>query len=202
MSKKDLLFQIAQRQQGYFTSLQAEECGFPSSNFHRYLISKEWIRELHGIYRLARYPMTDRPELVLWSLWSRDKKGQVRGVWSHETALDIFELSDVMPSKLHMSVPKKFRKRTSIPKVLALHYADLRDVDIQAQQGYLITTPLRTLIDIAQAGELSYDLIKQAVHDALRKGMVSRRELNQANLQNNIPILLRILDEFGLQNSD
>ena len=106
--------------------------------------------------------MTDRPELVLWSLWSRDKKGQVRGVWSHETALDIFELSDVMPSKLHMSVPKKFRKRTSIPKVLPLHYADLRDVDIQAQQGYLITTPLRTLIDIAHVGELSYDLIKQA----------------------------------------
>lgn len=202
MSKKDLLFQIAERQQGYFTSLQAEECGYPSSNVHRYLISKEWIREQHSIYRLAHYPMTDRPELVLWSLWSRDKKGQVRGVWSHETALDIFELSDVMPSKLHMSVPKKFRKRGDIPKVLALHYVDLREVDIQAQQGYLITTPLRTLIDIAQAGELSYDLIKQAVHDALRKGMVTRKELNQANLQSQIPILLRILDEYGLQNSD
>lgn len=198
MSKKDLLFQIAERQQGYFTSRQAEECGYPSSNVHRYLISKEWIRERHGIYRLARYPMTDRPELVLWSLWSRDKKGQVRGVWSHETALDIFELSDVMPSKLHMSVPKKFRKRVEIPKALALHYVDLREVDIQAQQGYLVTTPLRTLIDIAQAGELSYDLIKQAVHAALRKGMVTRRELNQANLQVQIPILLRILDEYGL----
>ena len=80
MSKKDLLFLIAERQQGYFTNLQAEKCGFPPSDFHRYLISKEWIKELHGIYRLAHYPMTDRPELVLWSLWSRNKTGQVRGV--------------------------------------------------------------------------------------------------------------------------
>jgi len=37
---KDLLFQIADAQQGYFTSSQAEECGFARTNFR-------------GIYRLA-----------------------------------------------------------------------------------------------------------------------------------------------------
>lgn len=198
MDKKDLLFRIAEGQQGYFTSQQAEECGFSPTNFHRYIASSEWIKELRGIYRLAHYPITDRPELVLWSLWSRNKKGIVLGVWSHETALDIYELSDVMPSKLHMSVPKKFRRRTDIPKNLNLHFAELSEADIQAQQGYLVTTPLRTILDITEAGELSHDLITQAVHDAFQKGVVSYKELSLANSTKSIPILTRILDEYNL----
>ena len=198
MNRKDLLFRITEGQHGYFTSQQAEECGFSPTNFHRYLASGEWIKELRGIYRLSHYPITDRPELVLWSLWSRNKKGIVLGVWSHETALDIYELSDVMPSKLHMTVPKKFRRRTDIPKNLAFHFAELSEADIQAQQGYLITTPLRTILDISEAGELSHDLITQAVHDAFQKGVVSYKELSQANSTKSIPILTRILDEHNI----
>jgi predicted transcriptional regulator of viral defense system len=198
MNRKDLLFQIAERQQGYFTCSQAKECGFSPTNYHRYLTSGEWIKELRGIYRLAHYPLMERPELVLWSLWSRDNKGKVQGVWSHETALDIYELSDVMPSKLHMSVPKKFRKRTPTPEILTLHFSDLTSNDVQAQQGYIITTPLRTIVDIAKEGELTHDLISQAVHEALKKGVVSRRELEQSISNKAVPILMRILDEYKL----
>lgn len=198
MNRKDLLFQIAERQQGYFTSSQAEECGFSPTNYHRYLNSGEWVKELRGIYRLAHYPITERPELVLWSLWSRNRAGKVQGVWSHETALDIYELSDVMPAKLHMSVSKKFRKRTPTPKILTLHFADLTESDVQSQQGYLVTTPLRTIIDIAEDGELSQDLISQAIHEALQKGVVSRKELEQAISNKSASTITRILNEYNL----
>ena len=46
-----------------------------------------------------------------------------------------------------------------------------------SQQGYLITTPLRTLVDVTEEGTLSYDLLLQAVTDALKRGLVSRKEI-------------------------
>ncbi len=64
MGNRDLLFEIADRQQGYFTSKQAEESGLfaPFSKIYRF--PGEWLREMRGIYRLVRYPTTERPELV------------------------------------------------------------------------------------------------------------------------------------------
>jgi predicted transcriptional regulator of viral defense system len=193
MDNKHQLFEIADRQQGYFTSAQAELCGFSRTNFHRYLSNAEWVKEGRGVYRLTRYPITNRPELVLWSLWSRNKSGTAQGIWSHETALDIYELSDVMPAKMHMTVPKKFRKRASIPRVLVLHFEDLPKDDIRVQQGYMVTSPLRTLIDIVESNRLSNDLVSQALHDALHKGVVSREEIRASNKN---PVAIKKLMEF------
>lgn len=113
MDKDSRLLQIAESQQGYFTSRQAVECGFQRSNFRRKVQSGKWYKEeLWGIYRLSNYPTTSRPELALWTLWSSDKQGIPQGIWSHETALDIHGLSDAAPAKLHMSVSGSFRKRS------------------------------------------------------------------------------------------
>ena len=177
MNKKNLLFKIADRQQGYFTSSQAEECGFLRFHFQRYILSGEWTKEQRGIYRLTRYPVTDRPELALWSLWSRNKEGQAQGIWSHETALDIYKLCDVLPSKMHMTVPKFFRKSTSSAPLLILHHLSLSENEVRAQQGYRITTPLRTLIDLAEEESLSHDLLTQVLKKALRKGLLCQNDI-------------------------
>ena len=116
MDKENRLLQIVEKQQGYFTSRQAEECGFSRANFHHKLRAEKWCKEdLWGIYRIANYPSTIRSELALWTLWSADREGNPQGIWSHETALDIHELSDVASAKLHMSVPRSFRKSNKIP---------------------------------------------------------------------------------------
>jgi predicted transcriptional regulator of viral defense system len=166
-NNKDKLFEVADRQQGYFTSSQAEVCGIHRSHFQRFLMSGEWIREFRGIYRLSRYPIQERAELVLWSLWSRNKRGEPQGVWSHETALDIYEVTDVMPVKMHMTVPKGFRRNQPIPEVLVLHYQDLLSEDIEQRQGYRVTKPIKTLVDIAEEQSISQDQLKLGVHQAI-----------------------------------
>ena len=171
------LFEIADRQQGFFTAKQAEECGYKRSNFHLKLDSGEWAQEERGVYRLARYPVTERPELVLWSLWSRNIEDVPQGVWSHETALDIHELSDVMPSKMHMTVPLEFRRRKEPPKLLRLYRGVLEDSDIEERQGYRVTTPLRTIIDCVAEGTVADNFIAQAVQQALGRGLLLEREL-------------------------
>jgi predicted transcriptional regulator of viral defense system len=118
MKKEDRLYRIADCQQGYFTSRQALESGYYDSHFQRHIISGQWIRVRRGLYRLARYPMADRPDLVEWSFWSSNRKGEIQGVFSHQTALDSYDVCDVMPAKLHMTVPKNFHRAVAPPPVL------------------------------------------------------------------------------------
>ena len=177
MGSQNQLFEIADRQQGFFTAKQAEECGYKRSNFHLKLASGEWTQEERGIYRLARYSVTDRPELVLWSLWSRNIEDVPQGVWSHNTALDIHELSDVMPAKMHMTVPLNFRRRKEPPKLLCLHRADLEVSDVEDGQGYKVTIPLRTIIDCVAEGTVADNFIAQAVQQALNRGLVLESEI-------------------------
>jgi hypothetical protein len=58
------LFEVAEQQQGFFTTKQAKAAGF-AENTHPYHVQVgNWIREHRGIYRVALFPATDRPDLV------------------------------------------------------------------------------------------------------------------------------------------
>src|ERR1700688_248598 len=146
------LFEIAETQEGFFTAKQAKAAGF-AENTHPYHVQVgNWIRDLRGIYRLALFPTTDRPELVLWALWSRNRNEEIEGVYSHHTVLSLYDLSDLNPAKLHMTVPTDFRRSSEIPGILVLHYADLPEGDGQTAQGYKLTGPLRAGLDLIQGG--------------------------------------------------
>src|SRR6476660_8468821 len=83
--------------------------------------------------------MADRPDLVLWALWSRNRDEEVEGAYNHQTALSLYELSDLNPAKLHMTVPTDFRRNSEIPGILVLHYADLPESDVRTAQGFKST---------------------------------------------------------------
>lgn len=177
MSNERRLFAIADVQQGFFTSRQAIACGYKDSNFARHIASGDWIKEHRGIYRLARYPITQSPDLVLWSLWSIGNETGLRGVISHDTALSVYELSDVNPSKIHMTVPPAFRRRSPVPEILVLHRAELIRDHYTEHDGYWITTPLKTLLDVTADGRISEDLVAQAAREAVARGMIWVPEL-------------------------
>lgn len=186
MGIENELLQIAENQHGYFTSRQAVDCGFSQANFHRKLKSGKWHKEkLWGIYRLANYPSTFASELALWTLWSADKQGNPQGIWSHETALEVHELSDIASAKLHLSVPRSFRKRNKIPNNLCLHFCDeIPQSDIEIRKGYCVTTPLRTLADIIREGKTQHEQIELAILDlaiqkSLIKGLATIQEMEQ-----------------------
>lgn len=173
------LFQIAEEQNGFFTTKQAVRVGY-RANCHAYHVGTgNWVREQRGIYRLANYPAADRPDLTLWYLWSRNREEEPQGVYSHETSLALHELTDINPDKLHMTVPESFRRNSRIPEVLVLHYADLVPDDIDSAHGVKITNPMRTIKDIFNEGTLPETLIKQAVSEAVKQGLITKRALDQ-----------------------
>ena len=171
------LFQLADQQAGYFSAGQANTIGYSGRLHHYHRQQGHWLEVHRGLFRLRDYPVTPDEELVKFSLWSRNLKGQPQAVVSHETALRVYDLSDLMPSKIHLSVPKTFRKTP--PKGVVLHKALLEPNDVEARAGFQITTPLRTLIDLAK-GQVSPEHLETATQQALERGLVRRKKLEAA----------------------
>lgn len=171
------LYELAQEQQGFFTAKQAKAAGFAENTHPYHVHAGNWIREHRGVYRLAQFPTSERPDLVVWALWSRNRRGDVEGVYSHQTALRIHELSDLNPAKLHMTVPTRFRRTSTVPAILVLHYADLSEGDIQSAQGFKVTHPLRTILDLIAAGTVERTFIQQALTQAVDRGLVTRHQI-------------------------
>ncbi|MFH1800760.1 MAG: type IV toxin-antitoxin system AbiEi family antitoxin domain-containing protein [Candidatus Omnitrophota bacterium] len=175
MDKEEQLSEYANNQSGYFTAQQAQDAGY-SYRLHSYHVKTgKWVKAGRGVFRLRSFPPAEREDLVQWTLWSRDRKGHPQAVASNETALAIHELGDVMPAKFHFTVPPAFRKKP--PKGCVLYTAKLEENDREQRQGYSVTTPLRTLVDVAE-GDLSEDELAKALRDALDKGLVQLKKID------------------------
>ena len=176
-SVANTLFDIADELQGCFTTKQAADIGYLLGSQAHHVKAGNWVRVHRGIYRLARFPESDEEQLVIYSLWSRNRTGELEGVYSHQTALSIHELSVINPSKLHMTVPPAFRRSAKVPKVLVLHYAALDENDVELRHGFRVTRPLRTLADLAAAEDVSRDIVAQGLTEGRGRGLVMAKEI-------------------------
>ena len=181
------LFEVAEGQQGYFTAKQAAAVGYRLGSQAHHVKSGNWVRIERGIYRLARFPQSSEEQLVIYALWSRNRAGETEGVYSHQTALSIHELSDVNPAKLHMSVPATFRRRAKIPQVLVMHRAILDENDIERRQGFAVTRPLRTIADLAVADSVARDIVEQALTEGRQCGLITVRDISVLRSKGQIP---------------
>lgn len=170
------LGRTAARQGGYFTASQALEAGYSYQSQHYHAGRGEWIKVDRGIYRVADWPEPDRGDLIRWSLWSRG-----RGIVSHDTALAVYELGDVMPPRVHLTVPASFR--SSAPGVI-LHRGDIAPRDIETGEGYSVTRPERSILDVARAG-IEVDQMATVIRDAFDRGVTTASSLRARS------------DEFG-----
>jgi len=75
--------------------------------------------------------------------------------------------------KIHLTVPKSFRRNSQIPKILELHFANLSKEDVKSARGYKVTTALKTLQDIIEVKTISHDFIEQAI----KKGLATRSQI-------------------------
>ena len=165
----DRLYETALAQEGHFTTQQALDAGYSSQLLVKYLNSGKIIRVRRTVYRLTHFPPGQQEDLVAVWLWS-DRAG----IFSHETALMLHELSDVLPARAHLTVPAKWRRRRlQVPDGVVLHYADVPKRDRAWVGAVPVTSPARTLADCA-ADYVSPDFLSSAISQALARGMVSR----------------------------
>lgn len=168
-TRPDSLYALAETQGGYFTSADASALGYSTAHQHFHVKRGNWIRINRAIYRLKRFPASRHEDLIQWWLWTRKK-----GVISHESAAAAYDLGEVLPSKTHVTVPPEFRK---IPAPgLILHKARLEPKDTESREGFRLTTPLQTILDLARS-HLDPERLTAVVRDAITKGLVQKHAL-------------------------
>ncbi len=170
----DRLFETASAQAGYFTTRQAADAGYSSQLLLKHIRAGRVARTRRGIYRLVHFPAGQHEELVIAWLWS----GQ-GGVISHQTALTLHGLSDVLPAHVHLTLPSDWHcRRFRVPADVVLHHADVPPQDRVWFGAVPTTSPRRSLNDCAREG-LSPELLRQATLQALRRGLVTHTEIGE-----------------------
>jgi predicted transcriptional regulator of viral defense system len=165
---QDELYRIAEPQGGYFTSAQGARTGFSRKLLWHYQKTHKFLRVAHGIYRLGRFPSSGFEDLfVAWL------KCGPKSFISHESALALYDLSDVLPAEVHVTVPRTASRRR---KGIRMHTNRLRPVDVVKREGLPVTSVPRTIGDVARTG-LSEDHVARAIRDALQRGLTTRQAL-------------------------
>jgi len=165
---QDGLYRIAEPQGGYFTSAQAAKSGFSRKLLWHYQKTHKFLRVAHGIYRLGRFPSSRFEDLfVAWL------KCGPKSAISHESALALYNLSDVLPAQVHVTVPRTASRRRA---GIRMHTNRLRPLDIAHREGLPVTSVPRTIADVARAG-LSEDHVAHAIREALQRGLATKEAL-------------------------
>ena len=179
----DCLYETASAQEGYFTTEQAAEAGYSPQLLSHYLKRQRIDRVRRGIYRIVHFPLGDAEDLVVIWLWSGRE-----GVFSHETALVLHGLSDVMPARVHLTLPAAWKsRRLRVPPGTVLHHANIEAGD-RAHVGCLpVTAPSRAVNDSAESS-VSPDLVRQAIGEGTDRGLFTEQMIAPA---------LRYVEQFA-----
>lgn len=187
---KKHLFEIANEQEGFFTAKQAEESGVDKRNFSYHVKAGNWVREGHGIYRLAQYPLSESAQLILIWFWTRDRKSdKPEGVFSHETAFKIFNLTDLMPTKIHLTVSRKFRRSGTTPPGIILHKEEA--VSHMKVGVVEVARPLQAIVQVIEADSQPIEIITQAFEQANQMGIIKPQDFDNILMK---PETLKIIN--------
>jgi len=169
-TKPDLpaLYRIAEAQAGYFAAAQAVQAGFQSKLLWHYRKSRRLLQVAHGIYRLTQFPAS--PFEDLFAAWLRCGS---KAVISHESALAVYDLTDVIPGEVHVTVPRTASRRR---RGIRLHTAAIGKRDIKWREGLPVTSVARTISALARAG-LEEERVREAIRQALKRGLTDRKSL-------------------------
>jgi predicted transcriptional regulator of viral defense system len=161
------------QQSGYFTVDQARKHGVSRQLLNHHVEQGRFERVRRGLYRVRGFPRSQHDDLrEKWMAVGMDK-----AVLSHESALSLLELSDNIPDKVHLLLPRRYRGLRRPPGVVIHTRPDDEKVSTVWRDAMPLTAPARTLVDVAR--ELQPEQAAMAAQQALRLGLLTRRQLKR-----------------------
>ncbi len=161
-------------QGGYFDRGDAQDYGLDDQGLHYHARTGRFERVFPGVYRLRTAPIDPRDDLLRALVWTN-----YRGALSHESALALYGLSDVMPALIHLTVPLDFGRNVPPAAPYVLHRSAVKDADIGTYNGLRVTAPARSIVDAAATGTAP-DQIHRAVREALGRALTTPDRLREA----------------------
>jgi len=171
MTIREELWEIALDQYGYVTAQDAARLDVPEVELRKLASRRKLVRMWQGVYRFPEFPISQNDQFMEAVLWTNDPLA----VLSHETALDVRELSDVNPNMIHMTIPKRKNplRRKDMPRIFVVHYEDLRPDQCSWWEQIPCVT-VETAIDQVTVSLPRPDLIGQAINQAEARGLITK----------------------------
>lgn len=160
---------------GYFTSAQAAEHGISRRALTWRAEHRSAERTEYGLYRLPHWPID--PNDDLYALQARAPFG----TFSHETALSLLGLSDIIPAVIHFTIPEasRLRSRPGIRLHRSRHQAG---TDRILRAGLWVRTARRALLESARIGA-DPDQLLAAAREARERAMLTSDDLRELRSQ-------------------
>lgn len=165
---------LAACQHGVIEHGQAVAAGVSGTGVTRRVAAGRWVRVLPRVYRIGGAPAAARQWMMAATLWAGDG-----ALLSHRSAGELWQLDGVGAGRFDVSSTRRLRSGI----VRAPLIGGLEPVDRAVVDGIPVTSPTRTLVDLA--GVLSDGRLELALEDALRRRLTSSARL------------ARRLDELG-----
>jgi predicted transcriptional regulator of viral defense system len=166
----DNLIKIAAENGGYVPTRCAVASGFPAARLVTLAARGGLERVGHGLYRIPNFPFDRNDELILAVLWAND-----RGAISHETALQLYELADVNPVAIDLTIPKQYRIGREGGDAYRVHREDLAPNEIAVVDGVRVVSVTRAIWGAIEQG-VGSALINQAIETARKIGRITKKQ--------------------------
>ncbi len=170
---RDELWETATTQLGFVTARQATDLGIAKGALQMLVLRGTLRRVAHGVYRFPQYPVGEHDGLMLAVLWTRAPEACL----SHETALDVYGISDVNPNHIHVTVGKGRRLRRAAVENYVIHREDLESAQVGWWQEIPTATPPTAIAQCIVLGTPTH-LLRQAIDRGHAQGHLTTVERN------------------------
>lgn len=148
MSTLQLIVALFAVQHGVISRSQALTCGLTRRQIEKRCARGLWIIVLPGVYRLAGAPVTWEQRLMAAVLWAGPDS-----VASFASAAALWELPDVVAGQVEVTSTRRLR---SLPGMVVHYTRHLDPLDRGTVRGIPVTSPTRTLVDLATFNSRSH----------------------------------------------
>lgn len=94
---------------------------------------------------------------------------------SHDTALAAWDVCDINPTVIHVTIPKARRIQRETPKGVILHKHDIEESQIKWWEGMQTASLLLSVEQCIERGVSSH-LLEQAIQGGVACGMLQERD--------------------------
>ena len=169
---RDRLWEIAATQHGYVTARQAIELGVTRGALNQLAFRGTVERATRGVYRFPRFPSAPADPYMLAVLWTQVPEA----VLSHETALDLYDISDINPEVIHVTVGKNRRIRREDGRQYVVHNQDLMPTQLSWWEEVPVVTAATAVAQCIELGTPTY-LLRQALVRGQAEGRLTKLEV-------------------------
>ena len=167
------LWEVALDQDGFVTTADAHRLGIPVVELGKLAHRGQLGRAGWGIYRFEQLPAGPYAAYRLAVLWAGG-----RAALSHDTALDLYELCDINPSEIHLTVSPAYRPRGKQRGPYVVHHERLTEDQLGWIEGIRAVRPGVAIAQGIRSGVPSH-LLAAAIDTARARGLVPRESFDE-----------------------